>query len=204
MWRLNRKTSLATYKCVVVFGRFFAISSRLLPTDVHLTVSPKSSNLQLQFPATEHKNGDSKPLPSSLFPPSPLPLSPLPASRLPPSPLPASPLTPSPLQGPGGGHLCCNVTEMTKLHTRMWTPQNIVWCYFESKWPFELSSTHSICSQSSIQVRPNEGKTADILLIWEYSVLCYSTQERSQQPIVTVSESNTYSLVHCNALQLQF
>ena len=97
---------LATYKCVVVFGSFFAISSRLLPTDVHFTVSPKSSNWQLQFPANEHKNGGPKPLPPSWL-------------------LPLSPLRPSPLPGPGGG-LCCDVSEMAKLHTRIWTPLNII------------------------------------------------------------------------------
>ena len=152
------KTSFTTYKCVVVFGSFFAISSRLLPTDVHITVSPKSPDWQVQFPATEHKNGD----------PEPLPLSPPLPSLLPPSPLPRS----------GVGRSSCEVAEMTKLHTRKWTPQNIVWCYFESKWAFGWSLTHSACFQSSIQVRPNDGTAVDILLILEYSVLCYSKQER--------------------------
>lgn len=164
-----------------MFGSPLAILSRLLPTDVHFTVAPNSSNWQLQFPATEHKTGGPKPLP------------------------------PSPLPDPGGGNFRCGVAEMTKLHTRMWTPQNIVWCYFESKWLFEWSSTHGICSQSSIQAGPNEQITitVDILLISEYSIYCYSIHchSRSQNAIVensNQSKTNTCSLVYCNALKLWF
>ena len=125
--------SFATYKCVVFFGSLLAISSRLLPTDVHFTVTPASSNWQLQFPASEHKIGGPEPLP-----------------------LPS-------LSDLVGGYFCCDVAEVNRLHKRMWTPKIIVWCYVERKWPFEWSSTHSICSQSSIQVRTNEQMTVNIL-----------------------------------------
>ena len=48
--------------------------------------------------------------------------------------------------------------------------------------------------------QPNERKTVDFLLTSEYSTHCNSIQERSKNEIIPYMKSNTYSLVHCNAL----
>lgn len=129
--------SFVTYKCVVVLGSSLAISSSLLPTDVHLTVTSKCSNRHEQFPFIEHKMGRPEPLPPPPLPGSvgpdscvdvaeSLSLSVLPGSVGPVSCVDVAESLPPALLPYSVGNACCNVAEITTLHTMISTPLNIV------------------------------------------------------------------------------